>query len=1005
MPITIQEIIASDTISQLVDKVNYNFDQLMLNGGGPAGPIGPAGPTGPVGGRGPKGTTWYTGAVPPSTIVVSADLREGDFYLQGSDSVLPSPVALAGDVWEYNGTVWVLTTTNLEGPTGPAGQTGGFSQTFGILPGSVCGSVNTVYPAPAGGTNTGADANNEGILTVAMGGAPSCADTSGSGFNLSSEYIIPDDIASVLQSPNTVLFLHQKNSQARAVVFQGGANAGNTENYEQNGLGNLSALSLQPDDMLRIDVPKGATAPNSNAANVGFQVYSPLRGHDYHAGGQIKIASGQAGAAPAGAWYNANLELVVGTGGLAAGNKFSTVVQGTSASGTLELGNNITPVVTPQITAVAAGEFQLTGSDMRMVANQASSISLIAGNQITLDAQQVGGGAIKIQSDTGGISLDSEGGNISIIQDDAATPAEIIIRNDYAGNAVGGDIYIHNRSQIILKDSAQTASHSPSIVINNENGTTEHTRFVGRQTWSGEDPASGSGILPPASGAQRYFYSGRATNSTPTSIMSQYGDGADSSITWQAGALYSSFQLGDGNQGTGTPSISLDIGKDRDGGTLGMALETLQNASPSGIVNKHQYFKVSAQGVDPDPLPTWPYRYGQTMSAVPFVYNRSWIKGKNAPENGPSVPSYYVNGSFASQYVQQTAQYGFNLTEAISPDPDALIPKEALNHPFIAFTMAPYYGSTVNQGLQSLTNYLFYLNFPIAPEDVAAGGQIPGSDYRVTVTNMGARFEQYDKQGAVDDYNYYGTLTVRVPVTRFSTNSGASWKPWNYKEIPISVSQGIPGSNTQYINHWHSTLTYDGAMMMVSTSPNVSTSPSGRCDVVMQMGYVIGDESAMGQYTYGNNFCPVFTCFIAGTQVLMADGSSKNIEDVEVGEKVAAFDGINTVLELDRPSLGMRMLYSINGGKHFVTSEHPFYTTEGWKSIDPNALIEENPGLAEELDVTTLAVGDIIVTSTGQVKVEEIDANSGYDVDMPLYNFKLDGDNTYYADGYLTHNK
>ena len=38
MPITIQEIIASDTISQLVDKTNFNFDQLLLNGGGPAGP-------------------------------------------------------------------------------------------------------------------------------------------------------------------------------------------------------------------------------------------------------------------------------------------------------------------------------------------------------------------------------------------------------------------------------------------------------------------------------------------------------------------------------------------------------------------------------------------------------------------------------------------------------------------------------------------------------------------------------------------------------------------------------------------------------------------------------------------------------------------------------------------------------------------------------------------------------------------------------------------------------
>ena len=48
MPITIQEIIASDTISQLVDKTNFNFDQLLLNGGGPAGPAGPAGRTLPA---------------------------------------------------------------------------------------------------------------------------------------------------------------------------------------------------------------------------------------------------------------------------------------------------------------------------------------------------------------------------------------------------------------------------------------------------------------------------------------------------------------------------------------------------------------------------------------------------------------------------------------------------------------------------------------------------------------------------------------------------------------------------------------------------------------------------------------------------------------------------------------------------------------------------------------------------------------------------------------------
>ena len=49
MPITIKELLASDTISQATDKINFNFDQLLLNGGGPEGPIGPIGPPGPVG--------------------------------------------------------------------------------------------------------------------------------------------------------------------------------------------------------------------------------------------------------------------------------------------------------------------------------------------------------------------------------------------------------------------------------------------------------------------------------------------------------------------------------------------------------------------------------------------------------------------------------------------------------------------------------------------------------------------------------------------------------------------------------------------------------------------------------------------------------------------------------------------------------------------------------------------------------------------------------------------
>ena len=45
MAINIQEILhPSDSDVIKFEKINYNFDQIVANGGGPTGPKGPAGP-------------------------------------------------------------------------------------------------------------------------------------------------------------------------------------------------------------------------------------------------------------------------------------------------------------------------------------------------------------------------------------------------------------------------------------------------------------------------------------------------------------------------------------------------------------------------------------------------------------------------------------------------------------------------------------------------------------------------------------------------------------------------------------------------------------------------------------------------------------------------------------------------------------------------------------------------------------------------------------------------
>ena len=60
------------------------------------------------------------------------------------------------------------------------------------------------------------------------------------------------------------------------------------------------------------------------------------------------------------------------------------------------------------------------------------------------------------------------------------------------------------------------------------------------------------------------------------------------------------------------------------------------------------------------------------------------------------------------------------------------------------------------------------------------------------------------------------------------------------------------------------------------------------------------------------------------------------------------------------PSSVRRRLYALNGGRPFVTAEHPFLTAEGWKALDPEATRRENAAL----DVASLQLGDRLCRGT-----------------------------------------
>ncbi len=141
-------------------------------------------------------------------------------------------------------------------------------------------------------------------------------------------------------------------------------------------------------------------------------------------------------------------------------------------------------------------------------------------------------------------------------------------------------------------------------------------------------------------------------------------------------------------------------------------------------------------------------------------------------------------------------------------------------------------------------------------------------------------------------------------------------------------------------------------------------------------------------------------CFVAGTLVTMADGATKRIEDVEIGEKVKGLGRLNTVIGLNRPMLQQRPLIAFNDTGPFTTWDHPFWDNEGgvWRCVSP-----QHRKNTDSLIVKRLKIGSKIATTDGDVEIAEIKQEAA-DPETQLYDLRLDGDHAYLADGFLVHN-
>jgi hypothetical protein len=167
------------------------------------------------------------------------------------------------------------------------------------------------------------------------------------------------------------------------------------------------------------------------------------------------------------------------------------------------------------------------------------------------------------------------------------------------------------------------------------------------------------------------------------------------------------------------------------------------------------------------------------------------------------------------------------------------------------------------------------------------------------------------------------------------------------------------------------------------------------------------------------------TCFLQGTEISLANGDVKNIEDIVIGDIVQSYvsaDDSNeigeykpgTVTDIDhRHNVGSHEsacislgdtagVYNINGSDLKFTPEHPFLTKRGWASLTP--IPHQEPYLSQQDEMLILSIGDSVLNDGKWELVETID-HTPMDVTTPVYNITVSEHRTYIANNIVVHNK
>jgi len=283
--------------------------------------------------------------------------------------------------------------------------------------------------------------------------------------------------------------------------------------------------------------------------------------------------------------------------------------------------------------------------------------------------------------------------------------------------------------------------------------------------------------------------------------------------------------------------------------------------------------------------------------------------------------------------------------------------------------------------------------------------------YYVGGFNWGSTYRSYSINLTTDKNSWTIPNNDFFTIFGVNVNNSSNWKAEAFKTIyQIQSYKGnvvVKGDLLPYndsdslgtsLNPWANLYVGTIHANTVDTSSTISGSGAG------------SGSSSGGSSSSGGG------CFDAGTQILMSDGSTKNIEDVVKDDIVKSYD-VNTNTFKDLKVIGLferqqdRNLVRLefeDGTILNTTCTHLFYTTEGWVALDPTYpySFEETD---EEQYVQLMEKGQYFYKIENNemvtTKLLSIKYKHGVSLEHKVYNLDVEGHSTFFSENILGHNK